>query len=84
MTSPIPSLPRPRPPRTALEGRYCRVEPVTPDHFADLWEAYDADADGRTSEEPPPAEAGYVVVHGSASSRVMAAGPGEITTAPQN
>ena len=47
MTSPIPSLPRPRPPRTALEGRYCRVEPVTPDHFADLWEAYDADADGR-------------------------------------
>lgn len=47
MTSTIPALPRPRPPRTAIEGRYCRIEAVTPDHFADLWEAYGADADGR-------------------------------------
>ena len=47
MTFPIPSLPRPRPPRTVLEGRYCRVEPVTPDHFAGLWEAYSSDAQGR-------------------------------------
>ncbi|MCB1480601.1 MAG: GNAT family N-acetyltransferase [Rhodobiaceae bacterium] len=47
MTSPIPPLPRQRPPRTALEGRTCRVEPVTPEHFAGLWDAYIADAQGR-------------------------------------
>ncbi len=42
----IPDLPRPRPPRTPIEGHYCRVEPVTPDHFEDLWEAYSADEAG--------------------------------------
>lgn len=32
---------RPRPPRTALTGRYCAVEPLQPEvHAADLYEAY--------------------------------------------
>jgi hypothetical protein len=32
---------RPRPPRTAMEGRYCTVEPVDPArHTADLHAAY--------------------------------------------
>ncbi len=32
--------PRPRPPRTPLTGRFCRVEPIDPDrHAADLYEA---------------------------------------------
>ena len=44
---PIPPMPRPRPPRSAITGRYCRVEPVAPEHFADLWDAYSADAAGR-------------------------------------
>ncbi|MFN0263078.1 GNAT family N-acetyltransferase [Tepidamorphus sp. 3E244] len=47
MTRPIPDLPRPRPPRTPLEGRYCRLEQVTPGHFADLWHAYGKDTEGR-------------------------------------
>jgi RimJ/RimL family protein N-acetyltransferase len=39
---------RPRPPRTAIEGRYCRVEPLDPDrHAADLFAANSDDADGR-------------------------------------
>lgn len=34
---PIPELPRPRPERTVLEGRYARLEPLDPDrHGADL------------------------------------------------
>lgn len=44
---PIPPMPRPRPPRSTITGRYCRVEPVAPEHFADLWDAYSADAEGR-------------------------------------
>jgi RimJ/RimL family protein N-acetyltransferase len=40
--------PRPRPPRTAMEGRFCRVEPVDPArHAADLFAANSADSAGR-------------------------------------
>jgi len=47
-----PSLPdwtqRPRPPRTVLEGHYCRVEPLDPAlHAADLFAANSAAPDGR-------------------------------------
>ena len=39
---------RPRPPRTAIEGRYCRVEPIDPDrHAADLHAANREDAEDR-------------------------------------
>ena len=39
--------PRPRPPRTPLAGRYCRVEPLDPDrHGPDLYAANQDDADG--------------------------------------
>lgn len=39
---------RPRPPRTAMEGRYCRVEPLDPGrHGADLHAANREDAEGR-------------------------------------
>jgi RimJ/RimL family protein N-acetyltransferase len=39
---------RPRPPRTPIEGRFCRVEPVDPDrHAASLHEANSQDAEGR-------------------------------------
>jgi RimJ/RimL family protein N-acetyltransferase len=39
---------RPRPPRTAMEGRTCRVEPLEPDvHAADLFAAFTADREGR-------------------------------------
>ena len=39
---------RPRPPRTAIEGRYCRVEPVDPvRHAADLHAANREDAEDR-------------------------------------
>ena len=46
---PVPGwTPRPRPPRTAMEGAYCRVEPVDPArHAADLHEANSTDAEGR-------------------------------------
>jgi RimJ/RimL family protein N-acetyltransferase len=38
----------PRPPRSVLAGRYCRVEPLDPDrHAAQLFEANALDADGR-------------------------------------
>jgi RimJ/RimL family protein N-acetyltransferase len=41
-------MPRPRPPRTAMEGRLCRVEPLDPArHAADLFAANSADGDGR-------------------------------------
>ncbi|GAA0572407.1 GNAT family protein [Caenispirillum bisanense] len=41
--------PRPTPPRTALAGRRCRLEPLDPArHAEDLWQAACADADGRT------------------------------------
>jgi RimJ/RimL family protein N-acetyltransferase len=40
--------PRPRPPRTPLQGRCCRLEPLDADrHAAALHAAYAADADGR-------------------------------------
>lgn len=39
---------RERPPRTAMEGRFCRVEPLDPDrHAADLHAANREDAEGR-------------------------------------
>ncbi len=48
---------RPRPPRRPIEGRYCRLEPLSvADHTEDLFEAYSADKDGRVwtylPEEP--------------------------------
>ena len=40
--------PPPRPPRAPLEGRWCRVEPLSAAvHGADLWNAYAEDAEGR-------------------------------------
>lgn len=40
--------PRLQPPREAMQGRFCRLEPLDPEsHLADLWEAYALDADGR-------------------------------------
>ncbi|RDE19046.1 N-acetyltransferase [Motiliproteus coralliicola] len=39
--------PRPRPPRTTMSGRYCRVEPLQPQHAGALFEAFGADSDGR-------------------------------------
>lgn len=46
---PLPGwTPRPRPPRTPMEGRLCRVEPLDPDrHAADLFGAYAEDEGGR-------------------------------------
>ena len=39
---------RPRPPRTALQGRFCRIEPLDPGrHTADLLAANAEDRDGR-------------------------------------
>ena len=39
---------RPLPPRTAMTGRYCRVEPLDPErHASDLFEANSDDAEGR-------------------------------------
>ncbi|HIC79852.1 MAG TPA: GNAT family N-acetyltransferase, partial [Kiloniellaceae bacterium] len=47
---PLPGwTPRPVPPRSALEGRFCRVEPLDPEgHVGDLFTAYTADPDGRS------------------------------------
>ena len=40
--------PAPRPPRVAMEGRYCRVEPVDVGrHGSDLFAAFRADEEGR-------------------------------------
>lgn len=46
---PVPDWqPRQAPPRTAMEGRFCRVEPLDPArHAEDLFAAYGADQDGR-------------------------------------
>ena len=46
---PLPHwTPRPHPPRSAMAGRYCRVEPVDPArHAADLHAAYLLDTEGR-------------------------------------
>jgi RimJ/RimL family protein N-acetyltransferase len=39
---------RPLPPRTAIDGRHCRLEPLDPDrHAADLFEANGDDREGR-------------------------------------
>jgi RimJ/RimL family protein N-acetyltransferase len=39
---------RPRPPRTAIAGRFCTIEPLDPvRHAAQLFAAYSDDADGR-------------------------------------
>src|ERR1700720_912398 len=39
---------RERPPRTPLQGRYCRVEALDPErHARDLYAAYSQDRDGR-------------------------------------
>jgi len=40
-------FPRPLPPRTPMEGRYCRLVPVSPEHAAGLFEAYSTADDGR-------------------------------------
>jgi RimJ/RimL family protein N-acetyltransferase len=40
--------PRPRPPRTAMVGQYCIVEPIDPArHAADLYTTYQLDEEGR-------------------------------------
>ena len=46
---PVPDWePRPRPPRSAMEGTACRVEPIDPArHAANLHEANSADTEGR-------------------------------------
>lgn len=38
---------RPRPPQTAMQGQWCRVEKLAPHHAADLAKAYLAAPDGR-------------------------------------
>ena len=47
--APLPGWsPRPLPPRTAMSGRFCRVEPLDPErHAADLFAANAEDAEGR-------------------------------------
>lgn len=47
---PLPDWqPASRPPRTAMGGRFCRVEPLDPArHAADLFAAFAADRDGRS------------------------------------
>jgi len=46
---PVPDWqPRPRPPRRAIDGRFCRLEPFDAErHAADLFAAYGEDAQGR-------------------------------------
>jgi len=39
--------PRAAPPRTAMLGRWCRVEPVEPGHAGELWDAYAESPDER-------------------------------------
>ena len=44
---PLPGwTPVPFPPHTAIDGRYCRVEPLAPAHAPGLWDAFQED-DGR-------------------------------------
>ena len=46
--APVPDwTPPPAPTRMAMEGRYCRLEPLVLDHAAALFEALSADEDGR-------------------------------------
>jgi RimJ/RimL family protein N-acetyltransferase len=63
---PVPGwTPRSRPPRTAMEGRFCRVEPLDPArHAGDLFEAYHLAPDDRAwtylpSEERPTDPASF-------------------------
>jgi len=62
---PLPGwTPRPRPPRTPMEGRFCRVAPLDPArHGDDLFAAYCADPDGRIWTYMPagpfPSESGF-------------------------
>ncbi|RMF36537.1 MAG: GNAT family N-acetyltransferase, partial [Alphaproteobacteria bacterium] len=35
------------PPREAMEGRWCRLEPLDPAHAADLHAAFNEDREGR-------------------------------------
>jgi RimJ/RimL family protein N-acetyltransferase len=62
---PVPGwTPPPRPPRAALAGRYCTVEPLDPArHGPALWEANAADRDGRNwtylALDPPAAFEAY-------------------------
>jgi RimJ/RimL family protein N-acetyltransferase len=46
---PVPDWsPRPRPPKTPMTGRYCRIEPLDPArHAAELFEANSSDREGR-------------------------------------
>ena len=48
--SPVPGWSaRPRPPRSAIAGRFCRVEPLDPErHAADLFQANRSAPDGRS------------------------------------
>lgn len=42
------TLPRPRPPRTAMQGQWCDVLPLDPEaHASALFHAYSADSEGR-------------------------------------
>jgi RimJ/RimL family protein N-acetyltransferase len=47
---PVPGwAPRPRPPRTAIDGRYCRIETLdVPHHAASLFEAISEDQTGKS------------------------------------
>ncbi|MEM7506826.1 MAG: GNAT family protein [Pseudomonadota bacterium] len=46
--APVPDwTSRPAPSRSAIEGRYCRLEPLTQAHAADMLEALQEDAEGR-------------------------------------
>ncbi|MEZ4639491.1 MAG: GNAT family protein [Caldilineaceae bacterium] len=47
--APLPPgwTPPPWPDRTPMTGRFCRVEALTPDHAADLHDAYSLDTEGR-------------------------------------
>ncbi len=63
--SPVPGwTARPRPPRTAMDGRYCRLEPLDPArHADDLFAANAGDTDGRNwtylGTEPPATREAY-------------------------
>ncbi len=52
-------LPRPRPPRTPMRGRFCSVVPSAPEHAEALFSAYAEDAEGRNWTYlplPPPVD----------------------------
>jgi RimJ/RimL family protein N-acetyltransferase len=39
--------PPPRPMRAAMDGQYCRLEPLSPDHAEDMFAAHSTDTEGR-------------------------------------